>query len=127
MLCTHPDSDSFHPRQNHGACSDPDGNLWVFGGMYNVGEREVYLNDVMKLTKIQEKGKLERIWKKAPAKGNAPAPRYGHVQVCFYNYIFIFGGQGNTGHVFGDLWVFDIVKNDWHLLADSENKHEMTH
>ena len=62
-----------------------------------------------------------------PKSGDAPAPRFGHVQLCFYNYVFVFGGQGESGHIFGDLWVFDIIREDWVMIIDAERTHELTH
>ena len=63
----------------------------------------------------------------SPTRGDAPAPRAAHIQLCFYNYIFVFGGIGTSDHIYGDLWVFDIIKQDWHMIMDSERTHELTH
>lgn len=70
----------------------------------------------------------KKIWKNvSPWKGDAPAPWFGFVQICFYNYIFIFGGQGEGGKIFGDLWVYDIIKEDWHEVSNTEKTHQLTH
>ena len=67
-------------------------------------------------------------WKNiSPTWGDAPAPWYGHNMICFYNYIFVFGGQGDHGTVFGDLWVFNILWQDWILIIDADKTHELTH
>jgi Galactose oxidase, central domain len=53
-------------------------------------------------------------WKNiSPHVGDAPAPRFGHSMICHYNFLVIFGGQGEGGHIFGDLWVYDIIRQDW--------------
>lgn len=49
------------------------------------------------------------------------------MQVCFYNYIFVFGGQGNGGKIYGDLWVFDIIKEDWIEISNTEKTHQLVH
>jgi len=62
----------------------------VFGGMRNEGGREVFLNDIYRLTSNAD-GKT--IWKnKTPGKGDRPAPRYGHSMICVYHYLIVFGG-----------------------------------
>jgi len=48
------------------------------------------MNDIFKLEQDNKK------WHNhSPKRGDAPAPRFGHVQFCFYNYIIIFGGMGD--------------------------------
>jgi hypothetical protein len=29
--------------------------------------------------------------------------------------------------VYGDLWVFDILKEDWIMIIDADRTHELTH
>jgi len=64
---------------------------------------------------------------KSPTTGDAPAARHGHTMICFYNYVFIHGGQGADNMIYDDLWVFDIVKEDWHMIIDSSRMHELQH
>ena len=67
-------------------------------------------------------------WRNAsPKKGDSPHPWFGHVQICFYNYIFIFGGQGANNKIYGDLWVYDIIKEDWIEIANTDKTHDLTH
>jgi len=63
----------------------------------------------------------------SPKKGDRPAGRFGHVQICFYNYIFVFGGQGNNNKIYGDLWVYDMIKEDWIEVSNTEKTHDLTH
>lgn len=89
IICPAANSDVFMPRQDHGSCQSYDKNLYVFGGQYKVGDRVQYLNDVMRFDTVKKQ------WTNiSPTKGDAPSPRSGHLQLCFYNYIFIFGGIG---------------------------------
>lgn len=46
---------------------------------------------------------------------------------CYYNYLIVFGGEGENGVVLGDLWLYDIVKRTWHNIMDAANIHQLTH
>ena len=46
---------------------------------------------------------------------------------CYYNYLVVFGGQGNQKELFGDLWIFDIINHDWHEIMDAKNIHNLVH
>lgn len=63
----------------------------------------------------------------SPFNGDAPAPRHGHSMICFYNYVFIHGGQGADNVIYDDLWVYDIIKLDWHMIMDASRTHELVH
>ena len=68
-----------------------------------------------------------------PEVGDAPYPRSGHLMWCFYHYLVVFGGDAGPGrnsfasddpgsveeNHFSDLWVFDILKRDWHPIIDA--------
>jgi len=41
---------TFEARQHHAACKKFDDSIWIFGGLKNVGGRDVFMNDVMKLS-----------------------------------------------------------------------------
>ena len=122
VICPEKNTDVFEPRDYHASCTTWDLKLWVFGGKQSIGKRSQVLNDLMK---YDEK---ENRWVNAsPKRGDAPAPRYGHSMFCFYNYLFVFGGMGDNNHVFGDLWVFDIIREDWRQIMDAERTHQLKH
>ena len=68
-----------------------------------------------------------RNWTQISIVGDMPAWRHGHVMICYYDYIFVFGGRSADGSVYQDLWIFDIVKRDWHMVADGARVHELVH
>ena len=39
--------------------------------------------------------------------------------------MLIFGGQGKDGEVLGDMWVFDIIKEQWKFIMNTEDTHEI--
>lgn len=78
------------------------------------------MNDILRYDEV-----LNEWQDVSPTTGDAPAPRSGHVQVCFYNYVLVFGGQGEGGFIFDDLWVYDVIKQDWHMLMDASRTHEL--
>jgi len=47
--------------------------------------------------------------------------------ICVYHYLIVFGGQGEGGKIFGDLWIYDQIKEDWIMVMDSDKTHELTH
>jgi N-acetylneuraminic acid mutarotase len=102
------DSDWFTPRQEHAACNTWDQKLWVFGGQNFIGERTNFLNDLLYYDELSNK------WVEIKPKGPVPKPRHGHLMFCYYNYLVVYGGQGENQHIYGDLWMFDVVKEDWH-------------
>ena len=82
---------AFESRQHHASCKSYDDSVWIFGGMRNVGGKEVFLNDLFKVS--NEDSNSQPLWKdKTPAKGDRPAPRYGHTMICVYDYLIVFGG-----------------------------------
>lgn len=46
---------------------------------------------------------------------------------CYYNFVIVFGGQASNQDILSDLWVFDVVKEDWHHIMDTSNAHELEH
>ena len=68
-----------------------------------------------------------KTWSRIEQPGDYPPHRSGHVMVCYYNYIFVFGGLDAFDKYLGDLWVFDIVLRDWHMLSDAARTHELVH
>lgn len=121
VICTDEKSEIFKPRQEHAACNTYDQKLWVFGGRNYVGDEEKFLNDIVYYDE------MFNMWRSIEVKGPQPKGRYGHVMFCYYDYLIVYGGQGQGHTVFGDLWVFDIIKEDWHLIMDSNNIHALQH
>jgi hypothetical protein len=39
----------------------------------------------------------------------------------------VFGGQGNQDKIYGDLWVYDIIKEDWIEISNTDKTHELVH
>lgn len=118
--CISPKSEVFRPREQHGACETWDGSVWVFGGEHTVDKEQEVLDDIMHYDS------KEKIWKtiKPQSRFNPPA-RFGHSQICYFNYVIIFGGQGENGEILGDLWVFDIVKEHWTFIMNTDDTHEI--
>jgi len=49
-----------------------------------------------------------------------PSPRAHHVQACYNNFIYIYGGvqeENSTTNTFNDLWKFDTVAGTWTSVA----------
>jgi hypothetical protein len=47
-----------------------------------------------------------------------PPPRTGHVMASYQNKIVVWGGICNH-HQFGDLWIYDVSKNEWRAIVSS--------
>ena len=119
--CVDPDGDWFMPREDHGSCQTWDQKVWVYGGRRNVGKDNiVVMDDVMRFD-----SSLNRWFKNAENGKIKPKPRYGHVMLCYFNYLIIFGGMSHGGQLLGDLWVYDTVKETWHGIIDNSNLNEL--
>lgn len=77
----------------------------------------IYLNDLYQYVEMRN------MWKKMKHNGPVPKARRGHLMFCYYNYLIIFGGEGEGGVVLGDLWIYDVVKRTWHQIMDASNIH----
>lgn len=121
IQCIDKQSEPFVPREQHTACETWDGTVWVFGGKRNEGKKEVLMNDVMS---FDSKNKVWRS-KITPKTSSMPKPRFGHTMVCYFNYLIIFGGEDQHGKSLGDLWVFDVVKEQWKFIMDSADTFEI--
>ena len=65
-------------------------------------------------------------WTKANVNNNLkPKPRYGHVMFCYFNYLIVFGGISHDLELLGDLWVYDIIKEQWNSIINSKNLQEL--
>lgn len=71
--CIDKASETFLPREQHGACETWDGSIWVFGGIRNVGKKEIVLDDIMTYD-----SKLKQWRTVKPSKNAEPIGRYGH-------------------------------------------------
>ncbi len=76
---------------------------------------------------LLEYNEITTEWRRVNILGDQPAHRHGHIMVCYYDYIFVFGGRGTEDRIFDDLWIFDIIKEDWHMIADASRPHELMH
>lgn len=122
IKCTDKESDTFLPREQHGACDSFDSKVWVFGGKRNIKKDEQAMNDIM----VYDASKNS--WKTIiPTSGSKPTPRYGHVMMCYFQYFVIFGGQSQDGTILGDLWVFDTIGEKWIFIMDTRDTHELKH
>lgn len=79
----------------------------IFGG----GDGEEYLNDVHVLDVDEEKCTIR--WRSVATLGVSPPPRSRHSAVLVGSQLFVLGGVGAGGSVFGDLFVLDLVSFSW--------------
>lgn len=118
--CVDPDGDWFLPREDHASCQTWDQKIWVFGGKRNIDKEIVPMDDAMYFDSLMNK------WTKAKANGNLkPKARFGHVMFCYLNYLIVFGGTTADFELLGDLWVYDITKEQWNPIIDSKNLEEL--
>ena len=116
-----PESDPFVSRKYHGACQTYNHDIWTFGGLQTISQKErVYLNQLSYYD--DDKNKWNTV---TPESKIIPEPRYGLMLFCYYNYIILFGGVGENETYYGDLWVFDIVRSLWHKVLDSPTGYDM--
>jgi hypothetical protein len=62
-------------------------------------------------------GAIAGTWKELAPKPAGPGPREDHTWTVDTEgrYAYLFGGR-NGGHVYGDLWRFDLQRDDWEAL-----------
>jgi hypothetical protein len=118
--CLSKDSEIFRPRQQHAACETWDGSVWVYGGKHSVEKSNEILGDIMTFDSLQKTWRTIK-----PSTNSEPVPRFGHVMMCYFNYLIVFGGQDKKGKALGDLWVFDIAKEQWKFIMNTEDTHEI--
>jgi N-acetylneuraminic acid mutarotase len=58
-------------------------------------------------------------WREGPA---LPKPRFAHTSLLYGDRIYIYGGDLN-GSPLGDLWYFDIGRNEWIHVDYSKKEH----
>eukprot|EP01130_Rhizamoeba_saxonica_P008911 TRINITY_DN360_c0_g2_i3.p1 TRINITY_DN360_c0_g2~~TRINITY_DN360_c0_g2_i3.p1 ORF type:complete len:522 (-),score=118.99 TRINITY_DN360_c0_g2_i3:1506-3071(-) len=57
-----------------------------------------------------------RIWDQIIVIGNKPEGRWLHSTVLYDDKLYIYGGLGDSGKVFDELWIFDLATKTWELL-----------
>ena len=91
------------------------GNLFiVFGGtLYKGDNKFAYLNDTWALDVDTMK------WHLPKCAGRPPGGRYGHAAVVVDYKVYIFGGKGEGGILYNDLWCLDVEKWSWAMIPSS--------
>lgn len=91
------------------------GNLFiVFGGtLYKGDNKFAYLNDTWALDVDTMK------WHLPKCAGRPPGGRYGHTAVVVDYKVYIFGGKGEGGILYNDLWCLDVEKWSWAMIPSS--------
>jgi N-acetylneuraminic acid mutarotase len=54
-------------------------------------------------------------WQLLEAHGQLPAPRYGHDSFAWGNQIWVYGGQGQQGHL-QDMYRYNTLTRKWTLV-----------
>ena len=96
-------------RQGHSA-STYNGGMLIFGG-----ERSSYaFNDVWWFSFV------DQTWTYLAAKSStAPPARFDHAASVANGKLFIAGGRSGTGDVLSDMWVMDLMTQEWMMLAET--------
>ena len=104
-IMQYPESWAPAPRSGH-TCRFHNGSVILFGGSGGFGFARRYLND------IHVFNAEEKTWKEIACLGNPPAVRCGHGAVIDKAKMYVFGGWNHETQ-FNDLFVLDLVTNDW--------------
>lgn len=97
------------------------GNLLVvFGGTASSeGGSFTYFDDVWALDTDTATSPLLN-WTSVSATGSSkPSARYGHAATVVGTRVYVFGGRGERGAVFNDLWALDVNTWAWSRLPSS--------
>ena len=70
----------------------------------------LHLNDIWKINLSMTN---ELYWEELKPKGKKPLPRHGHTMTPLHQYLVIFGGNGDEGNYFNDLFIFNTNDNEW--------------
>ena len=101
-------------RGGHASISTGNLVLTVGGTFYGGDNRFEYLNDVWALNVDANK------WQKLKCTGKSqPGPRYGHAIALVGTYLYLFGGKGEAGIIYNDLWRLDMENSSWELMQSS--------
>jgi len=114
------ESDTFIPRKYHGACESFNHNIWTFGGK---GGQDVNGTAILDSLAYYEDSKNRWVTVESQSK-IMPEARFGMQLFWYYNYLILFGGQGEDDVYFADLWIFDIIRSYWHKISDSPTGYE---
>ncbi|CAI2374199.1 unnamed protein product [Moneuplotes crassus] len=118
--CVGRSSDIFEARKYHGACEGFNNRIWTFGG---IGDIKNGTNLINSLAYYDDNSNQ---WVNVePQSKISPEPRYGMRLFCYFNYLIMFGGQGDNDAFYADLWIFDIIRSYWHKVSDSLTEHDL--
>lgn len=62
------------------------------------------------------------VWHRITCSGEVPPPRYGHCAHILGSRMFIFGGKGERGAVYKDIYYLDLLEWVWvpvHSISNS--------
>jgi hypothetical protein len=91
----------------HTSGSAPFQRVIIFGG----GDGEHYLNDLHALDVDEEKCTIR--WRPVATSGVPPSSRSRHAAVVVGHQLYIVGGGGSDGTVFGDVFILDMKYFTW--------------
>eukprot|EP01122_Echinamoeba_exundans_P000807 TRINITY_DN1073_c0_g1_i1.p1 TRINITY_DN1073_c0_g1~~TRINITY_DN1073_c0_g1_i1.p1 ORF type:complete len:494 (-),score=43.04 TRINITY_DN1073_c0_g1_i1:30-1511(-) len=91
----------------HTSGTAPFQRLIIFGG----GDGERYLNDLHALDVDEEKCTIR--WRPIATSGASPSSRSRHAAVVVGHQLFVIGGGGSDGTVFGDVFILDLKYFMW--------------
>jgi hypothetical protein len=120
LTWSRPPSQGAAPCGRGGHSATQVGNLCViFGGTFYDAGKFQYLGDVWALD-------VETLrWHKPTlgggARAAAPGPRYGHSCVLVDWKLFVFGGKGDNGLLYNDLWCLDVETWTWELMPTTSS------
>lgn len=105
------------PARGGHTATQVDNLMIVFGGQYYFRGKFIYLNDTWAL----DTDTVPMKWHKPTCAGKPPGSRYGHsanlVQGAYE--IYVFGGRGENGLVYNDLWLLNIERWSWEHLSST--------
>lgn len=52
-------------------------------------------------------------WHKMSCSGDIPPARYGHTACIIGSRMFVFGGKGENGNIYKDIYFLDLVEWIW--------------
>ena len=125
MTWSRPPSQGASPCGRGGHSATQVGNLMlVFGGTYFDAGKFHYLNDLWALEVETLKWHKPQLGGGSGAAGRAapcPGPRYGHSTVLVDWKVFVFGGKGENGLLYNDLWCLDVDRWTWELMPTTSS------
>lgn len=105
-------------RQGHSLSLHENKQLYVFSGRIpniDTNNYRTYIHDFWSFDLNT------KIWKKIElGVDHSPCARHSHSSVIQKDKIYIYGGSNNQCYL-GDLWSYDVKKNEWKLICDNTN------